>query len=55
MRSASSAQPSPNSAVTGVASDLPLEKRAKILAEKCWNEDETFLKKDKIAEWLGGQ
>lgn len=34
---------------------LPLEERAKVFAEKCWNEDETFLKKEKIAEWLGGQ
>lgn len=28
--------------------------KAKSFAEKCWNEDETFLRKEKIAEWLGG-
>ena len=27
---------------------------AKDLAGKCWSEDETFLAKEKIAEWLGG-
>ncbi|THH27852.1 hypothetical protein EUX98_g6347 [Antrodiella citrinella] len=29
--------------------------RGKELATRCWDEDETFLAKDKIAEWLGGQ
>ncbi|CAL1707118.1 unnamed protein product [Somion occarium] len=29
--------------------------RGKELAAKCWAEDEEFLAKDKIAEWLGGQ
>ncbi|MCO5549584.1 hypothetical protein L7F22_003056 [Adiantum nelumboides] len=28
--------------------------KAKELADKCWNEDETFKKREKIAEWLGG-
>lgn len=28
--------------------------RARELADKCWNEDETWLHKEKIAEWLGG-
>ncbi|KAH9931131.1 uncharacterized protein BXZ73DRAFT_90208 [Epithele typhae] len=32
-----------------------LETRAKDLATRCWVEDEEFLPKDKIAEWLGGQ
>ena len=32
-----------------------LDARGKELAERCWNEDEDFLAKDKIAEWLGGQ
>lgn len=31
------------------------EIRGKELASKCWNEDEDFLHKEKIAEWLGGQ
>ena len=29
--------------------------RGKELATRCWEEDEDFLAKDKIAEWLGGQ
>ena len=29
--------------------------RGKELASRCWSEDEEFLAKDKIAEWLGGQ
>ena len=28
--------------------------RGKDLALRCWNEDDEFLAKDKIAEWLGG-
>ncbi|KAI0769773.1 hypothetical protein BD413DRAFT_604874 [Trametes elegans] len=32
-----------------------LDHRGKELASRCWNEDEEFLSKDKIAEWLGGQ
>ncbi|OBZ68281.1 PH and SEC7 domain-containing protein C11E3.11c [Grifola frondosa] len=32
-----------------------IEARGKDLASKCWAEDEEFLPKDKIAEWLGGQ
>lgn len=31
-----------------------LDSKAKELAAKCWAEDETFLGKEKIAEWLGG-
>ncbi|KAL6310459.1 hypothetical protein BKA93DRAFT_820881 [Sparassis latifolia] len=31
-----------------------LEARGKELASRCWAEDEDFLAKDKIAEWLGG-
>lgn len=31
-----------------------LDAKAKELASKCWAEDETFLGKEKIAEWLGG-
>ena len=32
-----------------------MDTRGKDLALRCWNEDEEFLAKDKIAEWLGGQ
>lgn len=32
-----------------------VEARAKDLAKKCWQEDEEFRAKEKIAEWLGGQ
>jgi PH and SEC7 domain-containing protein len=36
-----------------VAGDI--ESRGKELAARCWREDETFLPREKIAEWLGGQ
>ena len=32
-----------------------IDVRGKELATRCWVEDEEFLPKDKIAEWLGGQ
>ncbi|CDO69361.1 hypothetical protein BN946_scf184961.g3 [Trametes cinnabarina] len=32
-----------------------LDVRGKELASRCWAEDDEFLPKDKIAEWLGGQ
>lgn len=32
-----------------------LRARGKELAKRCWDEDEGFMAKDKIAEWLGGQ
>ena len=32
-----------------------IESRGKELATRCWEEDEEFLAKDKIAEWLGKQ
>ncbi|KAG5652351.1 hypothetical protein H0H81_005328 [Sphagnurus paluster] len=31
-----------------------MEARGKDLASRCWNEEEEFLAKEKIAEWLGG-
>ncbi|TFK44669.1 hypothetical protein BDQ12DRAFT_29737 [Crucibulum laeve] len=31
-----------------------MDVRGKELASRCWNEDEEFLAKEKIAEWLGG-
>lgn len=33
---------------------LDLESRGKDAATKCWREDDDFLTKEKIAEWLGG-
>ena len=30
-----------------------IDARGKDLAFRCWQEDEDFLSKDKIAEWLG--
>ncbi|KAL5507199.1 hypothetical protein ACEPAH_6655 [Sanghuangporus vaninii] len=33
---------------------LGIEARAKDFAVKCWTEDEDFIAKEKIAEWLGG-
>jgi PH/SEC7 domain-containing protein len=45
---------SPNqSAIGEETSDLDI--RGKELATRCWTEDEEFLAKEKIAEWLGGQ
>lgn len=41
---------SPSSASSA---NLPLDEKAQHFAQKCWDEDETFLKKEKIAEWLG--
>ena len=35
--------------------DLDMEARGKELAARCWDENEEFLAKEKIAEWLGGQ
>lgn len=32
-----------------------METRGKELASRCFSEDEEFLAKEKIAEWLGGQ
>lgn len=37
---------------SGASSDI--EARGQGLAARCWQEDETFLAKEKIAEWLGG-
>lgn len=31
-----------------------IDRRGRELANKCWTEDEDFLAKEKIAEWLGG-
>jgi PH/SEC7 domain-containing protein len=42
--------------ITGLddGAEEDLETRAKALAARCWNEEEDFLAKEKIAEWLGG-
>lgn len=32
-----------------------IDSKAKSLAARCWKEDEEFLAKEKIAEWLGGK
>lgn len=32
-----------------------MESRGKELATRCWDENEEFLAKERIAEWLGGQ
>ncbi|PBK74408.1 hypothetical protein ARMSODRAFT_986341 [Armillaria solidipes] len=46
----------PSSSHSPARGDDPtdIESRAKDLATRCWHEDEEFLAKDKIAEWLGG-
>jgi hypothetical protein len=37
------------------ADDDDPEMAGKEFADRCWQEDEDFLPKEKIAEWLGGQ
>jgi PH/SEC7 domain-containing protein len=32
-----------------------METRGKDLASRCWDDNDNFLPKEKIAEWLGGQ
>ncbi|KAH9935590.1 uncharacterized protein B0H18DRAFT_1207160 [Fomitopsis serialis] len=45
-----------SSPVKGSGEDsTDLDARGRELAERCWTEDEDFMAKDKIAEWLGGQ
>jgi PH and SEC7 domain-containing protein len=39
---------------TGAEGSVDIELRGKELAARCWAEDEEFLAKEKIAEWLGG-
>jgi len=40
-------------AIPGEEPDI--DSKAKSLASRCWAEDEEFLAKEKIAEWLGGK
>lgn len=42
-----------NDATPGEEPDI--DSKAKSLAARCWAEDEEFLAKEKIAEWLGGR
>lgn len=44
---------SPTPIITGDDSE-DMETRGKDMASRCWNENEDFLAKEKIAEWLGG-
>ncbi|KAF7315734.1 Sec7-like domain belongs to guanine nucleotide exchange factors [Mycena indigotica] len=45
---------SSHSPARGEESEEDMETRGRELAARCWKEDEDFLSKDKIAEWLGG-
>ena len=40
---------------TGPGEEPDINSKAKSLAARCWAEDEEFLAKEKIAEWLGGR
>ena len=40
---------------TGPGEEPDIDSKAKSLAVRCWTEDEEFLAKEKIAEWLGGR
>ncbi|KAL0956601.1 hypothetical protein HGRIS_002738 [Hohenbuehelia grisea] len=42
------------SSVLGKGEDGDMETRGKELASRCWAEDEEFMAKEKLAEWLGG-
>ncbi|TFY70888.1 hypothetical protein EVG20_g2118 [Dentipellis fragilis] len=48
-------RPFPSDTMTTNSEDaVDLEAKGKDLATRCWDEDEEFLAKEKIAEWLGG-
>ncbi|KAJ3989132.1 hypothetical protein F5890DRAFT_136060 [Lentinula detonsa] len=54
-RGSTSAVSGSGSQVASGGEDTPdMETRGQELAARCWNEDEEFLGKEKIAEWLGG-
>lgn len=40
---------------TAPGDEPDIDSKAKSLAARCWAEDEEFLAKEKIAEWLGGR
>jgi len=44
---------SPISAGSEESGDL--ETRGKGLASRCWDDNDDFLPKEKVAEWIGGQ
>ncbi|KAG9006006.1 hypothetical protein FRB93_009107 [Tulasnella sp. JGI-2019a] len=44
----------PTSSPMRAVQSMPATEGGKALAERCWQEDESFLPKEKIAEWLGG-
>ncbi|GAW00510.1 sec7-like domain belongs to guanine nucleotide exchange factors [Lentinula edodes] len=52
--STSAVSGSGNYATSGGDESPDMEVRGQELASRCWNEDEEFLGKEKIAEWLGG-
>jgi PH/SEC7 domain-containing protein len=41
--------------LAGAEETPDMDARGKELASRCWAEDEGFLAKEKISEWLGGQ
>jgi len=45
----------PSSSHSSNIDDSEMQEQGKELARKCWDEDEEFLAKGKIAEWLGKQ
>ncbi|KAJ7594136.1 signal peptide peptidase-domain-containing protein [Mycena floridula] len=45
---------SSNPTTPRVEDSTDLETRGREMAQRCWHEDDEFLTKDKIAEWLGG-
>lgn len=44
-----------NGSETTPGEEPDIDSKAKSLASRCWTEDEEFLAKEKIAEWLGGK
>jgi len=51
-RSVASTSASPGRGVNLEGEDM--EAKGRELAHRCWTDDESFLPKEKIAEWLGG-
>ncbi|KAF9531604.1 hypothetical protein CPB83DRAFT_786238 [Crepidotus variabilis] len=54
LRSPDSLQFATSPTIIGGEDGADLEPRAQDLAMKCWNDNDEFLPKEKIAEWLGG-
>ncbi|KAG6876562.1 hypothetical protein C0992_012409 [Termitomyces sp. T32_za158] len=53
-RYSSAAQSSASPSLNPSEDCVEMEARGKELASRCWEEEEDFLAKEKIAEWLGG-